>query len=131
MNGSDDIWEATVFRPTENLSPGFLFPVRCVNSPNRNFYLKRFCIRRRFARSLAPLNSPTPLKTMAIYTDGACSYNGLPNARGGYAFVFNADEDGVVAEPLEPQGPTGHVYRPTSNRAELRAVIAALQFRGW
>ncbi|KAI9050812.1 hypothetical protein LZ554_004931 [Drepanopeziza brunnea f. sp. 'monogermtubi'] len=32
---------------------------------------------------------------------------------------------------MEIRGPTGVAYQHTSNRAELRAVIAALQFRDW
>ena len=32
---------------------------------------------------------------------------------------------------LETMGPTGETYTQTSNRAELRAVIAALQFLDW
>ena len=32
---------------------------------------------------------------------------------------------------LETTGPTGEIYTQTSNRAELRAVIAALQFLDW
>jgi ribonuclease HI len=32
---------------------------------------------------------------------------------------------------LETEGPTGEVYKQSSNRAELRAVIAALQFTDW
>jgi ribonuclease HI len=32
---------------------------------------------------------------------------------------------------MENKGPTGVSYKQTSNRAELRAVIAALMFRSW
>lgn len=38
---------------------------------------------------------------------------------------------GKVAMPLEQKGPCGDVHRHTSNRAKLRAVIAALDFRPW
>ncbi|KAK4033790.1 ribonuclease H [Parachaetomium inaequale] len=38
---------------------------------------------------------------------------------------------GRVAFPLEKHGPSGDLAEPTSNRAKLRAVIAALQFRAW
>ncbi|KAK2761969.1 RNase h domain protein [Colletotrichum kahawae] len=70
-----------------------------------------------------------------IYTDGACLDNGAANARGGCAFVFkptySEKESGVVSLRLEDQGPGGEIYQHTSNRAELRAVIAALRFREW
>ncbi|GKT87822.1 RNase H domain-containing protein [Colletotrichum tofieldiae] len=70
-----------------------------------------------------------------IYTDGACFDNGAAGARGGCAFVFKPvyanDQSGKVAFKLEDHGPDGRVYCHTSNRAELRAVIAALRFRAW
>ncbi|KAK1537016.1 RNase H domain-containing protein [Colletotrichum costaricense] len=70
-----------------------------------------------------------------IYTDGACLDNGNAAARGGSAFIFKPvlpnDESGCVAFKLEDKGPDGQTYRHTSNRAELRAALAALQFRAW
>ncbi|KAK1595391.1 RNase H domain-containing protein [Colletotrichum navitas] len=70
-----------------------------------------------------------------IYTDGACSDNGAADARGGCAFVFKPYEFNgqrcSVAFKLEDRGPDGQEYRHTSNRAELRAVVAALRFRAW
>lgn len=70
-----------------------------------------------------------------IYTDGACSENGGPDARGGCSFVYKdctqIPTAGRVSFPLENRGPTGEVHQHTSNRAELRAVIAALRFRRW
>ncbi|KAF7360061.1 RNase H domain protein [Mycena venus] len=70
-----------------------------------------------FTPSSAPAVSR--LETMMIYTDGACASNGLASPRGGFAFVFN----------ITPGGKELHVH--TSNRAELRAVVAALAFRAW
>ncbi|KAK2011087.1 ribonuclease H-like protein [Colletotrichum eremochloae] len=70
-----------------------------------------------------------------IYTDGACSDNGAADARGGCAFVFKPSDpnghSGSVAFKLEDRGLDGQEYRHTSNRAELRAVVAALRFRAW
>ncbi|GFF54576.1 RNase H domain protein [Aspergillus lentulus] len=54
------------------------------------------------------------LNEMLIYTDGACLGNGEANPRAGCGVVFREERSGR-----------------TSNRAELRAVIAALQFRFW
>ncbi|GIK01228.1 hypothetical protein Aspvir_005260 [Aspergillus viridinutans] len=71
---------------------------------------------------------------MLIYTDGACLGNGQANPRAGCGVVFREERPGRrghFAFPLELQGPTGHLRPQTSNRAELRAVIAALQFRFW
>lgn len=71
------------------------------------------------------------MKTMAVFTDGACLSNGNTTARGGYAFVYNTQESGTVSDALEEKGPDGQAYIPTDNRAKLRAVIAALSFRIW
>lgn len=38
---------------------------------------------------------------------------------------------GKIAMPLEQKGPCGDIHMHTSNRAKLRAVIAALDFRPW
>jgi ribonuclease HI len=59
----------------------------------------------------------------------------------GCAFVFHPPRtpssevapavDGTFSFRLENHGPTGAVQPQTSSRAELRAVIGALQFRVW
>ncbi|KAJ6005032.1 hypothetical protein N7540_012831 [Penicillium herquei] len=74
--------------------------------------------------------------TFLVYTDGACLNNGAPNATAGCAFVFGETEQNTkdptyALFPLENRGPTGEVQRLTSNRAELRAVIAASRFCDW
>ena len=38
---------------------------------------------------------------------------------------------GIASGRLEERGPSGEFHEQTSNRAELRAVIAVLQFRAW
>jgi ribonuclease HI len=76
---------------------------------------------------------------MLIYTDGACLGNGQDNPRAGCAFVFRdpgldglgRSVTGTVSFRLENEGPSGISGGQTSNRAELRAVIAALQYRAW
>lgn len=66
-----------------------------------------------------------------IYTDGACLNNGQVNARAGWAFVFGPGK-AVVGCRLETRGPFDDTAQAqTSNRAELRAVIAVLGFRYW
>lgn len=66
-----------------------------------------------------------------LYTDGACLNNGQPNPRAGWAFVYGPDK-ATCDGRLENKGPFGGPVQPqTSNRAELRAVIAALRFRHW
>jgi ribonuclease HI len=106
--------------PNSTSTPQTLFPATDVsyNMPHR-----------RFLRG----------KEMLIYTDGACLNNGQSNPQAGWAFVFRDTGldglglrvTGTVSSRLEDKGPSGLPGAQTSNRAELRAVIAALQFRAW
>ncbi|KAJ7206879.1 RNase H domain protein [Mycena pura] len=118
-NGSDGVWTGTTFQAPADTSPGLLFP------PSLHGSFERFSI----MPSLAPAVSR--LETMMIYTDGACASNGLASPRGGFAFVFNTTPGGTVSLALEQRGPDHELHVHTSNRAELRAVIAALAFRAW
>ncbi|SCV38996.1 uncharacterized protein FFB14_07067 [Fusarium fujikuroi] len=73
-------------------------------------------------------------ESLLIYTDGACLGNGQVEPKGGWAFVFGPQEPNTttsVNERLENQGPLGDYANPTSNRAELRAIIGALRYRNW
>ncbi|KAF3162040.1 hypothetical protein TWF788_002151 [Orbilia oligospora] len=54
-----------------------------------------------------------------IYTDGACLNNGGGDAAAGCAFYYRPNEEYET------------VSLQTSNRAEIRAVIAALDHRAW
>ena len=79
---------------------------------------------------------PTNSRQFLIYTDGACLDNGSVNPKAGCGFVFSHSSPqhpglGSTCFRLENRGPTGEVHPQTSNRAELRAVIAALRFRAW
>jgi ribonuclease HI len=72
--------------------------------------------------------------TVLIRTDGACLDNGQANPKAGWAFWHGVNDDGtqlVASARLEAKGPFGAAAAQTSNRAELRAVIAALRFRHW
>ncbi|KAI1426563.1 ribonuclease H-like protein [Xylaria sp. FL1777] len=69
-----------------------------------------------------------------IFTDGACLNNGQSNPKAGWAFVHGpgcGGELAVTSSRLENVGPFGDPSIQSSNRAELRAVIAALRFRSW
>ncbi|QGI99219.1 hypothetical protein CEK26_012288 [Fusarium fujikuroi] len=73
-------------------------------------------------------------ESLLIYTDGACLGNGQVEPKGGWAFVFGPQEPNTttsVNERLENQGPLGDYANPTSNRAELRAIIGTLRYRNW
>ncbi|KAG5980179.1 hypothetical protein E4U55_004303 [Claviceps digitariae] len=71
------------------------------------------------------------VRKILIYTDGACLNNGQVGSKAGWAFVFIPFKDEGISARLENNGPFGDRHDQTSNRAELRAVIAALRFRHW
>ncbi|KAJ5383055.1 hypothetical protein N7517_000966 [Penicillium concentricum] len=69
----------------------------------------------------------------AIYSIMMCLSNGQSRPRAGCAFVFRSCSNTKchVSFPLELEGPIGQECAQTSNRAELRAVLAALRCRWW
>ncbi|KAI0483502.1 hypothetical protein F4859DRAFT_512160 [Xylaria cf. heliscus] len=67
---------------------------------------------------------------------GGCSfaYRGAGKSGATTTFPFSAEDEGeggTVGFPLEQTGPGGEYHVASSNRAKLRAVIAALDFREW
>ncbi|KAK4447374.1 hypothetical protein QBC34DRAFT_440125 [Podospora aff. communis PSN243] len=73
-----------------------------------------------------------------VFTDGACAMEGRHDALGGWAIVYGsaevANKNGapIASERLEKRGPFGGPdVVSTSNRAKLRAVLAALRFCDW
>ena len=92
-------------------------------------------------------------REILVVVDGSCLYNGSKEytPRGGCSFRYKGaggtgsasgstllsfqggqhDANGTVGFRLEDRGPGGERSDPTSNRAKLRAVIAALEFREW
>jgi ribonuclease HI len=70
-----------------------------------------------------------------VYAGGACLENGGSTPKAGCSFIYKpavrGRACGYASFPLEASGPTGEVHLPSSNRAELRAVIGALRFRPW
>lgn len=107
-----------VFRP--GLTPNWNHcDDRCINSSNR-------CDR------LVSIYDP---HAILIYVDGCCLNNGQDDPQAGSAFIHTysrttGNYSGRMFR-LEERGPTGRWYKQTSNRAELRAVIAALRCRNW
>ncbi|KAF2468331.1 ribonuclease H-like protein [Lindgomyces ingoldianus] len=105
--------------PTPTTTPLALF-----HGVNTYFYFARYVHREDSSKGL-------------IFTDGACLDNGKSNPRAGWGFVAGPPEligtysCGNVQGRLESKGPFGDDGAQTSNRAELRAVCAALGFRHW
>ena len=91
-------------------------------------------------------------REILVVADGSCLHNGsrVYAPKGGCSFIYKGiggagpagngallfqggqhDANGTVSFRLEERGPGGEASSPTSNRAKLRAVIAALEFREW
>jgi ribonuclease HI len=68
---------------------------------------------------LAPRGA-SPSTVLHLFTDGACSGNGQRGAKGGYGVYVYGKPDLDVSLPLLPN------EQQTNNRAELRAIQAAL-----
>ena len=66
-------------------------------------------------KNIKPLLNAEPIH---IYTDGACSNNGKPDARAGFGIWFGNEDERNTSESFT--GPQ------TNNRAELLAIIKAL-----
>ncbi|KAL1875789.1 hypothetical protein Daus18300_002980 [Diaporthe australafricana] len=125
-SSSLQIQPAGVFRPQDH----FL-------APEQHFPLQTIHTRTQYPRYVNRFNS----KEIMLVVDGSCVNNGAgvghnppvgeENApKGGLSFIYNYNA-GKIAMPLEQKGPRGDTHRHTSNRAKLRAVIAALDFRPW
>jgi ribonuclease HI len=65
--------------------------------------------------------------SVLVFTDGAALGSGKPGARGGCGIVFGPFHPGI-SFPLERASDDSD---PTSNRAELRAVLGAVTMRVW
>ncbi|KAI1080084.1 ribonuclease H-like protein [Whalleya microplaca] len=112
---------------------GKVFPTK-FTPPNRSILpTELFRGQRTYAKLTRYIHRDDP-RAILIFTDGACLNNGQPNPKAGWAFV---DGPGLKGKPstasfrLESKGPFGDEGIQSSNRAELRAVIAALRFRHW
>jgi len=63
------------------------------------------------------------IMSLIIYTDGACSRNGYPDAVAGYGVHFVGKEEWNISRRLKG--------KQTNNRAEMQAVVAALKRVYW
>ncbi|KAF4970034.1 hypothetical protein FSARC_2851 [Fusarium sarcochroum] len=113
---------------------GLAFPSRIKNSVPVSVKLEEFApTPKNNNQSVRFVCCNDPRKVL-VYTDGACTNNGQPEPRAGWAVVFGTPGDehrGCVSGRLEERGPFGDNSIATSNRAELRAVIAALRLCNW
>ncbi|KAK3347130.1 hypothetical protein B0T25DRAFT_413974, partial [Lasiosphaeria hispida] len=129
---------ATLFTPQDGtLSPEAHFPLQTISTPDGPPY-PRFVNR-------------FDSREMLLVIDGSCINNGRHASKNeepmaGCSFMFKgvsslyiseahptplAKASGNIAFRLERRGPHDTEIENSSNRAKLRAAIAALQFRAW
>ncbi|KAL1836235.1 hypothetical protein VTJ49DRAFT_5407 [Mycothermus thermophilus] len=111
------------FVPTSSRSPDELFSGRKHEKQVQGRYILRYTL-------------PYDDGTVLIRTDGCCLENGQADPRAAWGFWHGARADASETHltgkyRLEKKGPWGHDAPQTSNRAELRAVIAALRCHFW
>ncbi|KAI0381707.1 ribonuclease H-like domain-containing protein [Hypomontagnella monticulosa] len=76
-----------------------------------------------------PVGPRVPVVMQLIYTDGACKDNGSIDAVGGIGVVIS--ESWRISKRLAPEISNDFRIYATSNRAELHAVIFALECKKW
>ncbi|KAI1820263.1 ribonuclease H-like domain-containing protein [Xylaria intraflava] len=116
--GTGRVFPTKFTPPSGNIRPTELFPGRATYV-NITRYIHR----------------SDPGKVL-ILTDGACLNNGQANPKAGWALVqgpglAGRPQPATASGRLEKKGPWGDLSIQSSNRAELRAAIAALRFRDW
>lgn len=124
-------------------------PMNAGETPEQHFPLQTVYTRTPQPRFVNRYDS----REMLLVVDGSCINNGssspLQPATGGCSFAYKGggppapsfpfsdlstwdnENSGLVGFPLEQEGPGGEPHVASSNRAKLRAVIAALAFREW
>ncbi|CAJ2507578.1 Uu.00g087640.m01.CDS01 [Anthostomella pinea] len=112
-------------RGTGRVFPKLVCPFNASDTPT-----ELFPGRATSTRTTGYIHHRDPQKFL-LFTGGARAKNGRGK---GWAFVHGpglAGQPQVVSGRLEKKGPFGDDNQPNIFRAELRAVIAALRFRGW
>ncbi|KAH9885064.1 hypothetical protein F4778DRAFT_774474 [Xylariomycetidae sp. FL2044] len=132
---------ATIFTPQDpDATPEDHFPLQTVARTLRNpqpRFINRFNSREiLIVVDGSCLNSHSK-DQVARPTIGGCSFTFKGSGRTGASTAFptsdgsNIIDAGSIGFRLEKCGPLGEPRDATSNRAKLRAVIAALEFRDW
>lgn len=129
-NGKCGIWMATTFRRmkavvllTNKLAPGHHTSLPCSSRFPTATYANTLII---------PVDSSSPEVGEAISGPGwSETAIGGRNIVAGWAFAHKPGPDGIVSGQLEPVGFDCEPHLALRNRADLRAVLAALEYRNW
>ncbi|KAI2624018.1 ribonuclease H-like domain-containing protein [Hypomontagnella submonticulosa] len=123
-NGRDGVWTGTEF--VESGDPASKFPEITVKLAQHET-LKQPDNDRRF------VHIKPGADTMLIYTGGSCLNNHTTKRtrHSGYSFMFNSSQSGIKSSGIQESDDLLSVGTHTNNRAELHAVIAALESHTW
>ncbi|KAI0897132.1 hypothetical protein F4806DRAFT_464237 [Annulohypoxylon nitens] len=117
--GSGKTFPSTFLVPTADTRPDSVFPPSLVGKDRIHHFVHR-----------------DNQKKALAYTNGTCPDNGQQNPQAAWAAVLRPPVGDnirpcIVSGQLELKGPFGDESVATSNRAELRAAIAALRCNDW
>ncbi|CAK7217707.1 hypothetical protein SCUCBS95973_003236 [Sporothrix curviconia] len=130
-SGKGGAWTATVFkatkaalRLTDQLAPGHHTALPCSSRPKGPATYSKTLVLAVDGSSpeVGEAVSVSSLRTTAV---------GDRNIIAGWAFSHNPGPDGVVSGQLDPIGRDGEPHAASRNRADLMAVLAALEHRDW
>lgn len=125
----------------DSMEPKNMFKTRVFDSQMLpNFHPYRYVMH--IPRQTGP--SSILITMMLMFIDGHCTNEGSAGASAGYGFAYSAKGSkraptraapktatGWIPGRVESFGPNGIYGEQTSKRAELRAIIAALEWRYW
>ncbi|KAH6618312.1 hypothetical protein B0J18DRAFT_483663 [Chaetomium sp. MPI-SDFR-AT-0129] len=114
-------------RGTGKVFPSRFIPDSATDSPADLFAGSRASPSGDVYRFVA-INDPN---TCLAFVDGACLNNGQPDARAGWAVIYGPAHKASARLENASVFDDGDYHIATSNRAELRAAIAALRLCNW
>ncbi|TGJ82976.1 hypothetical protein E0Z10_g5804 [Xylaria hypoxylon] len=133
IHDSDD---DRMLAPEKRRGTGRVFPTKFAPPSSTITPTELFLVRANHAHFARYVHRHDPRKVL-IFTDGSCLNNGQPNPKAGWAVVYGPSKCftnllvPIASGRLENKGPFGDLSIQSSNRAELRAVIAALRLQHW
>ncbi|KAI1377995.1 ribonuclease H-like protein [Hypoxylon crocopeplum] len=138
LSSNTPIRTATIFVPNDpDETPEHHFPLQTITTrTTQSRFINRYDSREILVLVNGSCINNGSRDQIAHPSAGGCSftYKGLGRHGSDVAFPFrdgSSTDGGTVGFPLEKSGPGGELRSATSNRAKLRAVIAALEFRAW
>ncbi|KAI1656441.1 ribonuclease H-like protein [Daldinia decipiens] len=133
INEDGDLDPPRLFGTEMRRGTGQVVPERFTPPTTTIMPTELFRVQKTYSRLTRYIHRDDP-QTVLIFTDGACLNNGQPDPKAGWAIVYGLGPTGeplIAYGRLERKGPFGDESIQSSNRAELRAVIAALRLRYW